>query len=70
MKKLPILKIFSSRMEAEIAKGFLESCGIKSQIFSDDVGKMYPSQQCVSGVRLVVDKKDLSRAIKLLEKNL
>jgi hypothetical protein len=36
------VKSFSSRTEAEIAKGLLASHGIKSLITADDVGGMFP----------------------------
>ena len=66
MKKLRLLKIFSSNIEAEIARSFLQSSDIKSFIVSDDAGSMYPSQGFVNGVRLMVDQKDLSIASELL----
>jgi len=59
-------KIFNSRMEAEMAKAYLESNGIKSYISSDDAGQMYPSQQLVGGVLLLVEKEDKDLALELL----
>ncbi len=66
MKRLRLLKIFNSNIEAEIARSFLESSDIKSFIISDDAGSMYPSQGFVNGVRLMVDQKDLPTASGLL----
>ena len=50
MEKLEIAKIFNSRMEAEVAKSYLESMGIDSQIMSDDADQLYPSLGCGQGV--------------------
>jgi hypothetical protein len=66
MSDLKILKIFSTRIEAEIAKGFLQSNEIDSIIISDDAGSMYPAQDIVSGVRLLVGENDFREAGELL----
>ena len=67
MAKLSIVKTFSSRTEAEIAKSYLASFGIKTYIFSDDAGQMYASLQSIRGVKLMANKKDLSKASELLK---
>ena len=67
MENLKNLKTFSSKINAEIAKGFLESNNIRSYIFSDDAGNMYPSADLVSGVRLFVSKEDFAKAKELLD---
>jgi len=69
MEKLIAVKIFNSRVEAEVAKNFLENYGIKTFIRSDDAGGMFPQQQYVKGVELSVEKSDLREAKKLLEKS-
>ena len=69
MEKLIVAKVFNSRVEAEMAKSFLESYGIKALIRSDDAGGMFPQQQYTRGVELSVGKSDLREAKKLLEKN-
>ncbi len=61
------IKTFNSRMEAELARGYLESNGIKSYISSDDAGQMYPSQQLVGGVLLKVEEEDKEIALNLLK---
>lgn len=66
MKKT--IKIFNSRLEAELAKSYLKGNGIESFIFSDDAGQMYPSQQIANGVALSVEEKDEEIAKKLLAK--
>ena len=66
MSDLKILKIFGSRIEAEIARGFLQSNDVNAIIISDDAGSMYPAQDIVSGVRLMVGAKDFQGAKELL----
>jgi len=68
MERLEILKVFSSRIDAGVAKGYLESMGIESSISSDDADQLYPSLGAVKGVRLLVKGHDLKRARALLDK--
>ena len=67
MENLKLLKIFSSTIEAEIAKSFLMSNNIRSWIFADDAGNMYPSQDIVNGVKLMVTKDEFDDARALLD---
>ena len=67
MENLKLLKIFSSTIEAEIAKSFLMSNNIRSWIFADDAGNMYPSQDIVNGVKLMVPKDEFDDARALLD---
>ena len=68
MEKPEIVKTFSSRIEAEVVKSYLESMGIESSIKSDDADQLYPSLGLVKGVKLLVKDHDLERALALLEK--
>ncbi|MDD5621747.1 MAG: hypothetical protein WC549_06345 [Actinomycetota bacterium] len=68
MNKLPIVKVFNSRIEAEIARGYLESFGIETEILSDDAGQNYPSLQNIRGVKLLANRKNLKKAQELLDK--
>ena len=55
-------------MEAELAKGILESNGIKAIVFSDDAGGSLPSiSWTTGGARLLVEKKNAQKAIKILK---
>jgi hypothetical protein len=65
---LPVVKIFSSRIEAEIAKSYLESFGIKTEIFSDDAGQSLVSLQSARGVKLLASPKTFKKARRLLSK--
>ena len=67
MERLKNLKTFNIRIEAEIAKSFLESQGIRSYIFSDDAGSMVPSQDFITGVKLMVNKEDFKKTKEILD---
>ena len=64
-----LLKTFNSRIEAELAKSFLESSGIKSMILADDAGEMYPAASVYWGVKLFVNEKDFEIAGKLINES-
>ncbi len=70
MEKLSTVKIFSSRINAEIAKSYLESFGIKTVIFSDDAGQSITSLQSIRGVNLMANKKNLQKATDLLDEKI
>jgi hypothetical protein len=67
MEKPEVVKTFRSRIEAEVAKSYLESMGIESSIKSDDADQLYPSLGVVRGVKLLVKDEDLKRALALIE---
>ena len=68
MTDLVRIKTYQSRIEAELVKGFLESNGIKAMVSADDVGGMNPALLwATGGVRLLVKKNDIQKAIKVLE---
>ena len=69
MENLTTLKIFNTRIEAEVLRSLLESSGIKSWILSDDAGNMYPAQASINGVRLMVRDEDFKTASELLTRN-
>ena len=68
-KSLIKLKTFTTRLEAEFARGYLEANSIKTFVAADDEGGMYPypMSPTVNAVRLLVPKKDFEKALKLLE---
>jgi len=61
-----VLETFSSRMEAEMAAGLLESEGIEAIVMADDAGGAYPMLQFVRGVKLMVAAEDEARAKEIL----
>lgn len=68
MNDLVSVKSFGSRIEAEIARGLLAANKIASIVLADDAGRMYPSLSQVSeaGVKLLVRKKNLKKALGVL----
>ncbi|MCE5329088.1 DUF2007 domain-containing protein [bacterium] len=64
---MKLLKSFSNRIDAELAKSFLESSGIKSLILADDVGEMYPAASIYWGIKLFVNDKDFEVASNLIK---
>ncbi len=67
MNKLEVIKVFASRIDAELARGYLESMGIKTRVVSDDADQLYPSLGVVRGVKLITAEKNLEKARTLLE---
>jgi len=68
MSKIITLKSYSSRIEADIAKGLLKVNGIKSLVSADDAGGLRPFPFAyVQGVELKVLDEDFDRAAELLK---
>ena len=67
MSKLEVIKVFASRIDAEIARGYLENMGIKTRVVSDDADQLYPSLGVIRGVKLITIEKNLEKARTLLE---
>jgi hypothetical protein len=68
MDDLQIVKIFNSRVNADIAKNILESNGIKAMISGDDAGGMRPDfLMAMGGAKLMVLQKDLEKAVEILD---
>ena len=63
------IKSYSNRIEAELAKSFLEAKGIQAIVSADDEGSMNPwLLQATGGARLLVKEEDKETALDLLEK--
>jgi len=67
MNKFEIIADFNNHAEADLAKGLLESYGIKSIKHSDDCGGIAGGQTFIRGVQLLVPKNDLKKAKEILE---
>lgn len=63
------VKNHSNRIDAEIDKMLLKAHGIPCIVTSDDAGGMRPDLMMFSGgVWLLVDEKDVKKALRLLKK--
>lgn len=68
---LVLLATYSNDMDADLAKGHIESAGIEAVIIKDDAGGMLPSLQKTEGVKLMVTRSNSEKAtIILQERNL
>jgi putative signal transducing protein len=70
MKDPTIVRTFSDRGEAEIARAMLEAEGIEASVTADDVGENVPSFDLSAGLQLVVDAADVDRAHELLDEEI
>ena len=61
-----VLKTFSSRPEAELARSILAGSEIESFVVSDDCGSIDPGLGFGRGVELLVDSEDLERALRVV----
>ncbi len=64
-RALVVVARFLTTIEAELAKGALETADIESMVSADDAGGMRPGLW-VSGVRLLVRAEDAARAAEVL----
>jgi hypothetical protein len=58
---------YKNEIDAEIAKGHLESSGIPASIIKDDGGGMFPSLQNAEGVQLLVAVTQMEKARNILQ---
>lgn len=66
MAKWVTIKMFTNRLEAELAKSVLDSCGIRAQILSDDFSGSHPHLQMIQGVKLQVIDEEANEALEVL----
>ena len=67
MKDPIIVRAFTERTEAEIARGLLVAEGIPAEIAADDLGAEGPGMTFGKPIDLVVDAPDADRARELLD---
>ena len=65
--ELVVLKTFNNEIEAGMAQQMLQEAGMTAFVYKDDAGGMEPHLQRTNGVRLVVNRIDAGRALKLLQ---
>ena len=61
------LRVFSTHIEADLARSALEAAGIESMVAADDSGGMRPHMALTAGVRLLVHASDAERAEQVLD---
>ena len=64
-----VVRMYSTRQQAEFGQMVLEGSGIQSFIRADDAGGMWPYMAPVTGVRLVVRTQDFERADDILKES-
>lgn len=71
MNEIVCLKIYNSRIEAELAQTLLESAGIASMVSADDVGGLYSMKFTLSGggAKLLVSEADFASAQEIINSN-
>jgi hypothetical protein len=62
-----VLKVFTTEIDAKMARDVLKDEGITALVSKDAGGGMEPHLQRIRGVRLVVRPSDAKRAHKILE---
>lgn len=67
MKAPTILRAFTDRTEAEIARSLLEAEGIPAAVAADDLGAEGPGMTFGKPIDLVVEAEDVERARELLD---
>lgn len=63
---LTIARIYSYRVEAELARSALQACGIEAMVEADDCGGQRPLMGANFGVRLMVRRSDETKAKSVL----
>ncbi len=67
LEEAVVLRTFSSRQEADLALGYLHSCGVPAIIMGDDCGGLRPELSQSLGVRILVSPDHQAEAKRLLE---
>jgi Putative prokaryotic signal transducing protein len=62
-----VLKVFTTEIDASMARDVLQDEGVKAFISKDDGGGMEPHLQRTNGVCLVVNRDDIDRACRILK---
>ncbi len=70
MSKFELIEVFGSRVEAELARGYLENMGIETRIVADDADQLYPSLGVVSGIKLLALSESVMEAKELLSETM
>lgn len=64
---MQVVKLYENRMDAEIAKGFLENNGIKAFIMSDTGAGVHPELAERHSIKLCVADEEVESAQEILK---
>jgi len=67
LEEAVVLRTFSHRQEADLAAGYLHSCGVPAIVMGDDCGGLLPELSQSLGVRILVSPDHQAEADRLLE---
>jgi hypothetical protein len=64
--ELVVVRTYTSRLDADLARTALEAAGIESMVESDDQGGLRPSLALTHGIALLVRSEDVEDADEIL----
>jgi len=65
--EVTLVKVYPGDFEAQAAKAQLDDAGIKCFISTDNEGGMMPSLSLSIGIKVMVNKDDLDKAVEILK---
>lgn len=66
-KEIIVLKVFTTEMDAMMARDVLQDDGVTAFVAKDDAGGMEPQLQRTNGVSLLINSADAERAHNILK---
>ena len=63
---LVVVRTYSNKFDADVAKSALDAAGIESMIRADDAGGLRPGLWMGNGVELLVNARNAARAVEIL----